>query len=228
MKKRNRFTLIELLVVIAIIAILSSMLLPALQKARNKTKEIICLGNLKQLGLGFNSYLDDWGWLPSVIPFTIAGINHPWEYDLPPRGYMPGCTGRVGALTQCNGKRCIYACPAVNQGDSRFAGWIPDSTIMMNSFFTRTEKLLKGPRFQSPHRLAYLVDGITYLSSSVDLIQTGGRIRFDHSRTVNALGTANAMYADFHADGRKPASMSHNPGQRTPFWVAYGWTQTDD
>ena len=228
MKKRNRFTLIELLVVIAIIAILASMLLPALQKARNKTKEIICLGNLKQLGLGFNSYLDDWGWLPSVRPYTIPpGINYPWELDLPAWGYMPGCTGRVSSLASCNGgKRCVYACPAVNYGDSRFG--YPDNTITMNSFFTRTEKLLKGPHFQSPHRLAYLADGIGFLTTSVDLIQTGGRIRFDHSRTVNALGTANVMYADFHADGRKPASMSHNPGQRTPFWVAYAWTQTDD
>ncbi|WP_277202086.1 DUF1559 domain-containing protein [Victivallis vadensis] len=57
--KRRIFTLIELLIVIAIIAILAAMLLPALNKARDKAKSSACMNQLKQFGLGFTMFAQD-------------------------------------------------------------------------------------------------------------------------------------------------------------------------
>jgi prepilin-type N-terminal cleavage/methylation domain-containing protein len=93
MRGRNGLTLIELLVVIAIIAVLTAILIPALQRVRVQGKRVSCLSNLKQLQLAWTMYADDNnGKIVNGSASWDAGGENPWAW-IPP-GYVSSSEAR--------------------------------------------------------------------------------------------------------------------------------------
>ena|ERR1017187_9982035 len=126
------FTLLELLVVIAVIAILASLLLPALAKTKSRAQGVFCMNNTRQLAAGWLMYADDNdGRLPYNLVGNAARTNLNWVYGILDWG--PGNSDNTNTATLTGsalgayvGKvTTVYHCPSDNVLSSlqQSAGW---------------------------------------------------------------------------------------------------------
>jgi prepilin-type N-terminal cleavage/methylation domain-containing protein/prepilin-type processing-associated H-X9-DG protein len=145
-KRGKDFTLIELLVVIAIIAILASMLLPALNKARATANSIKCLSQMKQIGTASLFYSDEYnGWImPSRFRSLVSGLSTIYWQEVivsTPNGRGRGYNGYIK-------NRTILECPTPDGLTLGIYSYAINAN--MSPYDTPTKRLtrLKNPSFK--------------------------------------------------------------------------------
>jgi len=127
------FTLIELLIVIAIIAILASMLLPALQNARDMAKRSTCAGNEKNIGLAMFSYTSDYnGWMPWSDNKGVGQMVFLFWYTPTRTSFLSDTTDPAPSYFRKNDP--VLRCPALTaKQDNNALGYLLIATSNPNS-----------------------------------------------------------------------------------------------
>jgi prepilin-type N-terminal cleavage/methylation domain-containing protein/prepilin-type processing-associated H-X9-DG protein len=218
---KKAFTLIELLVVITIIAILASLLLPSLARAKNKSQQVSCLSNLHQIGLSFAMYLSDWqDRFPDrrdlknslgYMPWTT------WPTSDPRGGWLPNVIG-----SYMPGDRA-WLCPTVsssplqnlpqtiqlsrtNDANSAVSYWLwrfdrPDDPVALDDFWGKSISQAVTDLYAANNPTATNARSPTLVEWSVDpyFPKTISSLPNDVRGAAVHRGGRNVLYLDSHA-----------------------------
>jgi prepilin-type processing-associated H-X9-DG protein/prepilin-type N-terminal cleavage/methylation domain-containing protein len=205
---KKYYTLIELLVVIAIIVILASMLLPALNRARDSAKQIKCSGNLKQLGTATLFYTDDYN---GVLLDVLCGPSHSnaWYDDfygpLRQNGYIPRSPSSVVDNT-------ILDCPSIPNVNTTANGYANETNYAYNSWMA-PEIGWKITKVKKPSWRALFADSDHY-ALSWDSYSV--RLYPAHNKAVNFV------FVDGHVKLHKEPTLGSDALKYRKFFDAVG------